>query len=186
MQLPSARALQDVRFAPMEFQIRTAAEDDAHAIARVQVESWRTTYAGIVPEAFLAAMDTDQQTERWLKIFAAGNRLAFVAENESGVFGFVSGGKLREAIDGYDGELFALYLLRESQGKGAGRCLFANLASSLYASDYSRMAIWVLRRNPAVKFYEHLGGIEIAAKTIEIGGVELEEVAYGFDLVNRP
>jgi GNAT superfamily N-acetyltransferase len=160
-----------------------AVEDDAPDIARVQVESWRTTYAGIVPDAYLAAMDADQRAARWREIFAGGERLAFVAEDESGVFGFVSGGKLREAMDGYDGgELFALYLLRENQGIGAGRCLFAELARSLHASRYSMMALWVLRRNPAVRFYEHMGGIEIATKTIEIGGTELEEVAYGFKL----
>lgn len=159
--------------------------DDARAIARVQVENWKTTYAGIVPEAFLAAMDTEQRAERWRERSAAGDMLVFVAENESGVFGFVSGGKLREAIDGYDGELLALYLLRESQGKGAGRYLFEKLTGSLYAEGYSRMASWVLRRNPAVTFYEHMGGIEIATKTIEIGGRELEGVAYGFELIQQ-
>jgi GNAT superfamily N-acetyltransferase len=169
----------------MEFQIRTALVDDARAIARVQVESWKTTYAGIVPEAFLKTMDTDQRAERWRERSATGDILALVAENESGVFGFVSGGKLREEIDGYDGELFVLYLLRESQGKGAERYLFEKLTGSLYAKGYSRMALWVLRRNLAVTFYEHMGGIEIGTKTIEIGGSELEGVAYGFELLQQ-
>jgi hypothetical protein len=48
------------------------------------------------------------------------------------------------------------------------------------------MALWVLRRNPAVGFYQHMGGVEIGQKTVEIGGAFLEEVAFGFNLSLDP
>ena len=42
------------------------------------------------------------------------------------------------------------------------------------------MAVWVLARNPAVGFYRRMGGVEVARQKIEIGGVELDEIAFGF------
>jgi hypothetical protein len=42
------------------------------------------------------------------------------------------------------------------------------------------MVLWVLKENPAVKFYERMGGKLIARKPIEIGGAQLEEVAFGW------
>jgi hypothetical protein len=43
----------------MEFEVRRAVSGDAASIARVHVESWRSTYAGIVPEAYLRSLDVD-------------------------------------------------------------------------------------------------------------------------------
>jgi GNAT superfamily N-acetyltransferase len=166
----------------MGFEIRTAVSADARAIAHVQVASWRTTYTDIVPAAFLAAMDVEQRAERWREALSLGEMLISVAEDETGIFGFVSGGKLREPIDDYDAELFAIYLLRERQGVGVGRRLFETLAQSLHAEGYRAMAVWVLKENPAVRFYEHMGGVELAHKQIVIGGASLEESAYGVKL----
>jgi GNAT superfamily N-acetyltransferase len=164
----------------MEFRIRKANAADARAIARVHVDSWRSTYAGIVPDAFLASLNIDDRAETWGKMLAAEDALMFLAENETGIFGFACGGKLREGLDSYDAELYAIYLLRESQGKGAGRSLFQALMGVLRADGYSGMALWVLKDNPAVKFYERMGGKQIARKPIEIGGLQLEEVAFGW------
>ena len=41
--------------------IRPDDVSDAVAIARVHVDSWRTTYAGIVPDDYLDASPTDQE-----------------------------------------------------------------------------------------------------------------------------
>ena len=43
------------------------------------------------------------------------------------------------------------------------------------------MLVWVLQDNrPACHFYEVLGGKKVKEKTIEIGGANLVEVAYGW------
>jgi GNAT superfamily N-acetyltransferase len=164
----------------MEFRIRRADAADAQAIARVHVNSWRSTYAGIVSDAFLAALNIDDRAEMWRKMLATQDELMFVAEEEACIFGFACGGRLREALDSYDAEIYAIYLLRESQGWGAGRGLFQALVASLHEARYAGMALWVLKDNPATRFYEHLGGKQIAVKQINIGGANLEEVAYGW------
>jgi hypothetical protein len=40
----------------MSLVIREAAPADAPGIARVHVDTWRTTYQGIVPDQFLARL----------------------------------------------------------------------------------------------------------------------------------
>jgi len=42
------------------------------------------------------------------------------------------------------------------------------------------MLVWVLAENPSRAFYDALGGIVVNSKMIEIGGRELQEVAYGW------
>jgi len=95
----------------MSFTIRPARIEDAGAIAFVQVESWKSTYAGIVPDEYLASLSVESRTGAWKELFDAGTNLMFVAEDTTAIFGFVSGGKLRDPIEGYDAELYAIYLL---------------------------------------------------------------------------
>ena len=46
-------------------RIRDAHLKDAAAIARVQVESWRTTCTGIVPADYLANLSYEGQARVW-------------------------------------------------------------------------------------------------------------------------
>jgi hypothetical protein len=45
--------------------IRAATEHDAVAISHVHVQSWRTTYAGIVPEEYLATLNEAERVLLW-------------------------------------------------------------------------------------------------------------------------
>jgi L-amino acid N-acyltransferase YncA len=160
--------------------IRPAKIEDAPAIAHVHNESWKTTYAGIVPASFLANLDTEARTGMWREQLANGNSIIFVAEAASDIVGFVCGGPLREPLETYDAELYAIYLLQEQQQQGTGRLLIHTLATTLLERNFTRMLLWVLAQNPATSFYKHLGAIEIAQKQIEIGGATLEELAFGW------
>jgi ribosomal protein S18 acetylase RimI-like enzyme len=120
--------------------IRAANSYDAVAIARVHVESWRTTYAGIVPDDYLAGLDETLRVKLWQEWLSSG-AVVLVAERKGGVVGFVHAGNIREAIETADAEVYSLYLLKESQGRGIGRALltaarpFCNSADSA-ASPY--------------------------------------------------
>jgi GNAT superfamily N-acetyltransferase len=164
----------------MDMLIRPAKVDDAAAIAAVQVSSWQTTYRGIMPDAALGAMTVPTRTDRWNWILTAGESRTYVAVDESGVFGFVSGGRLRETLGEYDGEIWALYLVQEKQRQGAGRRLIQTVADWLLESGYQSMVVWVLQENPAVSFYKRMGGVVVNGKMIEIGGMALPELALGW------
>lgn len=164
----------------MDFSLRQASIEDAASIARVHVECWRTTYHGIVPDAYLASLNVDLRTTMWREQISDEQTLVFVAEDGAGVFGFVSGGAARENMAGYDSELYAIYVLQLHQKRGAGKALMHKLAAELRARGFHGMALWVLTENPAVGFYKHMGGIEIGQKAIEIGGKPLIEMALGW------
>jgi ribosomal protein S18 acetylase RimI-like enzyme len=157
--------------------VRTAVPDDALAIAHVHVESWRTTYAGIVPDDYLAGLDETLRVKLWQEWLSSG-AVVMVAERKDAVVGFVHAGKIREAIETADAEVYSLYLLRESQGRGIGRALLTAVAAILQQQGFGSIALWVLERNRSRRFYESCGGRLAASKVIEIGGARLMEVAY--------
>jgi GNAT superfamily N-acetyltransferase len=164
-------------------QIRPATPADAEAIARVHVQSWREAYTGIVPARFLDALSVERRTMMWLEITTtrAEDSFVYVAEDATaGIVGFASGGAQRDSEIDYEGEVFALYLLQTHQKQGIGRRLLHAVTERLRAEGYQSILIWVLSQNPSRHFYEYMGGVYVTEKEIEIGGVILPEVAYGW------
>ena len=157
--------------------IRPAKAEDAGAIAHVHVESWKTTYSGIVPDAYLAGLDEMLRTKLWQE-WLAGDSLVLVAERHGKVVGFANAGANREALEGCDAELYAIYLLQDAQRRGVGTRLLRAVAEALAERGYRGMAVWVLERTPARDFYERMGSHLATSKVIEIGGAKLMEVAY--------
>jgi GNAT superfamily N-acetyltransferase len=169
----------------MAFIIRPGELDDAAGIALVHVQSWKSTYRGIVPESYLAALDTESRAAMWKEQLLSDDASIFVAEDESGVVGFAAGGRLRESVGRYDAELYAIYLLHARQKQGAGRMLIHALAGSLRARGFRGMLVWVLEQNPSVGFYKRLGGVQVAQQSVEIGGVRLPEIAFGWPSIDE-
>ncbi len=164
-------------------KVRPATIVDAPAIARVHVDSWRTTYRGIVPQHILDELKYEEREQLWRRALSPGSRsFVYVAEDESGqVVGFASGGPAREDAPNHAGELYAIYLLQEHQGKGIGRWLFEAVVQELVNRGLNSMAIWVLADNPACGFYEAMGGRKVYERQEDIRGVMLQEVGYGWD-----
>jgi GNAT superfamily N-acetyltransferase len=159
--------------------IRAATQDDAGSISRVHIESWRTTYRGIVPDQFLADLNAEERTVRWREVIDS-DPYVLIAERDGQIVGFISGGAIREPLEKYDAELFAIYLLAEVQGNGIGTSLLMELAKRLDEGGFQSMAVWVLEANESRGFYEKSGAVRVTAKEIEIGGVLLPVVAYAW------
>lgn len=168
--------------------IRLATPDDAAAIARVHVESWRTTYAHLLPREYLAGLSCDEREITWARALAdrESKEFTFVADHpDEGVVGFATGGPERSGMSDYSGELMAIYLLQTAQRGGTGRRLISAVANWLADSGHQSMMVWVLADNPSRRFYEKLGGVAIAEKLIELAGVQLVEVALGWKDLTR-
>ncbi len=159
--------------------IRAAEESDAAGIAHVHLQSWRTTYAGVVPDDYLAALNVSERTGQWQEWLARGFEV-YLAEVDGKVAGFIGGGALREPMQAYDAELYAIYLLHPAQKQGVGRALLGKLAASLSGQGFKSMIAWVLEKNPSREFYPKTGAQLVTSKEIVIGGASLVEVAYGW------
>ncbi|MEW6092378.1 MAG: GNAT family N-acetyltransferase [Chloroflexota bacterium] len=168
--------------------IRKATPADAPGIALVHVDSWRTTYKGIVADEFLQSLSVEHRAQAWAEILANPEHPAFlfVAENEGEeIMGFVSGRTERDHDAEYTGEVGAIYLLKQAQGQGTGRRMMQAAARELMQRGHLSMLLWVLKDNfPARKFYEALGGKYLREKPIQIGEQSLIEVAYGWNDLN--
>jgi GNAT superfamily N-acetyltransferase len=167
--------------------IRPANSTDVAAIARVHVDSWRTTYHGIVPSAFLAQLSYSQRAQLWQTVLScpAPNTCVYVAADASGnLVGFASGGPERSGNTPYMAELYAIYLLQPYQGQGIGQQLMAAVVKRLVEMGMNSLLLWVLAENPSRRFYEALGGQPVSEKTVTIGGVSLLEVSYGWQDVH--
>jgi ribosomal protein S18 acetylase RimI-like enzyme len=161
---------------------RPARADDASDIARVHVESWRTTYQGMLPDRYLVAMDVRDYEERWSRTLSDPYQRSavFVVEERERVVGFASCGRERDGDPRYQGELYAIYLLDEARGRGHGRAMVEVAAAELAARSMTSMVVWVLRENaPARGFYERLGGTYLRERPMDLGlGLSVREVSY--------
>lgn len=167
--------------------IREAKLNDSAAIAKVHVDTWQATYRGIVPEAYIAKLSYKRRKSNWdnqlsISTEAESDYFVYVAENSTGkVIGFVDGGLERSNNSRYKCEIYAIYILKAYQRKGIGLSLVQQIASRLSQSGLTSMLVWVLADNPASQFYQAFGGQKIYQKLIEIEGIELEEIAYGWN-----
>lgn len=164
--------------------IRKAEIGDVAGIAIVHVDSWRSTYKGIVPDKFLDSLSYGTREQVWTT--GVKENIVYIAEDENGkVVGFATGGKERIGkYEAYVGELYAIYLLKEQQGKGVGRMLFQSVVENLKENKLDSMLIWAIEDNPACRFYEALGGKKIDTTEIEIAGKKLRKAAYGWDNIS--
>jgi ribosomal protein S18 acetylase RimI-like enzyme len=161
--------------------VRPATLEDAEAIARVNVATWRSAYRGLLPDDFLAALNEANYAERWTRLISEGSSRVFVAEESEGLVGFASGGRERAGEHGYAGELYAIYVLDNATRRGHGRELVRAVAGALRAMNLPDMIVWVLRDNARARgFYERLGGTYVRAQPITVGTTTLEEVSYGW------
>ena len=148
------------------------------------VESWRSTYGGIIDQAFLDSMSIPEHELRFERILREQrhSHVVFVVDDPaSGVVGFASGGRERDLDRTYLGELYAIYLLDASRRLGWGRALVGAVAGWLAERSMRSMLVWVLRENqPARRFYERLGGVYVRDTRRLLRGLELDEVSYGW------
>ncbi|WP_225999835.1 GNAT family N-acetyltransferase [Paenibacillus sp. BJ-4] len=167
--------------------IREATIADAADIAKVHVDCWRTTYKNIMPDEVLEQLSYEQRTELWeANLCSQDGHLAYVVENEMGeIIGFVSGGPEKSGeYPPYGGELTAIYVLKEYHNLGFGKELFMHLLQHFNSSHVHSAIVWVLADNPACTFYERLGAkLVVEHHLIQIGGKNLNMVAYGWELL---
>ena len=164
--------------------VRRGQAGDAASIARVHVDSWRSTYAGMLPEDMLVKLSSADHEARWWRHVLGRFRrrhYVYVAEHETdGVIGFISGGPARTSVLDQEAEVYALYLLDEYQGEGIGRALFLRLATHLNRECGPSLVVWVLSQNPSKYFYEAMGGRRIGRRSERMGDAEVQETAYGW------
>jgi ribosomal protein S18 acetylase RimI-like enzyme len=172
--------MSQARGASSAFLIFPPGPADAEALAHVHVTSWRQTYKGLLPDAYLARMSAPEFARRFARELArTEGPLTLAAADRTGLVGYASGGASRRGIEG-EAEIAVLYVLSAAQGCGVGRELLSRTARALRDQGFTSLVISVLRENVRARgFYEHLGGLaERPRQEPGPGGAALWEVAY--------
>lgn len=174
-----------MRVAQNMTHIRSAEPRDADALSRLHAAVWRETYADLLPKDFLSGLDR----AAWMSAASWHTRISqqppwrgvFVVEHDGALIGFSGCRVLEAGPDGYRGEIAQIYLLRRAQRRGLGANLMRQAADLLAAEGLAPFLLWVLVDNaPAHAFYRRVGGTPLGRQKLTLGGMELEEQAYGW------
>jgi ribosomal protein S18 acetylase RimI-like enzyme len=162
----------------MEPRVRPATVADAPEIAAVHVESWRVAYAHVFPAEYLGGLSIEKRRDLWTRTLSGEPFDVFIAELDERVAGFVSSGPAEDETA--PGELFALYVLPEAWGKGAGRALLERAETALRDAGFDEAVLWVLDDNPrARRLYEAAGWTaDGGRKRLGERGADAEAVRY--------
>lgn len=157
--------------------VRRAGPGDADAIAEVHVRTWQVAYEHVFGHENLARLEVGRRAARWREVLDDGD-VAFVALERDRVVGFASVGPNRDEPD--EGEVYAVYVLPQAWGTGAGSALLAAGVQALREAGFREAILWVLEDNPrARRFYEREGWrADGTAKEDEHLGVRVAEVRY--------
>jgi ribosomal protein S18 acetylase RimI-like enzyme len=160
--------------------IRSARPEDARGIAKLDVETWRATYAGVLSASYLVGLSTRRRELGWYNVILREPRDVRVAVGDGDtILGFGSCGPNRSDRR-FAGEVFTLYVAPDWQNQGIGRRLLIALFRRLVGAGRSSAIVWVLRDNPSRFFYERLGAQQVSRKPLAVGGSAVEAIAYGW------
>ena len=168
----------------LALSVRTARPQDAADLARIYIESWQDTYAGVISHALLTAMSLKAHTARWqasIKNMERFGGTVLVAEDARfGPVGLSSLGRARDGGLGFEGEVYTLYVDPAFLGRGTGRALLCGAFEALKDRKLRSCLIWAHARNNACFFYEAMGGRRVATRTTRLMGELTPEIGFGW------
>jgi ribosomal protein S18 acetylase RimI-like enzyme len=139
--------------------VRAATADDADAIARVHVETWRAGYRGLLPDEEIGKITLEQRRAFWKgELAKSGPRKIDVAQDGIAVIGFCSYGPTRDNDAAGAAEIYAVYVHPDTWRRGAGRRLCERAALAAAERGHDAITLWVVKGNErACRFYERIG-----------------------------
>jgi hypothetical protein len=97
-----------------KLRISRASYDDLPEVAQIHVTSWKQTYVGQVPQAYLDNLDVARRLRLWQEQFPNRDLSGLlIAKVNNTAAGFVCFGRARDEDRQDWGEIYAIYVLKE-------------------------------------------------------------------------
>lgn len=131
-----------------DVSVRIGWEDDAPAIADVQVQTWRRAYADLLPAEVLDQLDADAFAERWRDSLARpkdARHRVLVALDRATVTGFAATAPASDPDSDpvSDGEIAELAVRPDATGRGHGSRLLQACVDTLRADRFATSVMWL-------------------------------------------
>ncbi|PVE20622.1 GNAT family N-acetyltransferase [Microvirga sp. KLBC 81] len=152
----------------MTISIRLAQEADALLIARLHFHTWQETYRGLAPQAAFDVVTEEVRLARWQSMLAneGSERTILVAEVDGQLAGVGMAGPASHEIFQSRAEIKFLYVGAAFKRRGVGRELLLHLARHMMKAGYNGVGLGVVAgNNPAIAFYERMGGTRAGGYT---------------------
>lgn len=174
----------------MTVEIRRATVTDAQVIAAIHAASWKTTYRGLLPDAFLDTITAESREPMWNRILGNPDHpgTVLVATRGAEVVGFCAVMPLQtEPDDRPTLDVQTIYLKPGTERHGIGSALFHEVLRHATETGYRLLELWVHRDNTNARaFYEaHGWATDDVPKVEQLWGQEIVEVRYRRE-VQRP
>ena len=152
-------------------EVREATVGDLRAAEEVRVATWKAAYRGVVPDEHLDAMEVTDERVAHLQSRYGGDVRTLLAEEDGRPVGMAVVGACRDDDRAGQRELYALYVLPDRWGSGAGQALWE--AAQPFTS------LWVLTDNPRARAFYERNGFRPDGLTMPVGFAEgIDEVRY--------
>ncbi len=133
--------------------------------AWVHYHTWDISYRGLIDDEFLNNRTYEKSLSRISSSLNDSNIFCDIALIKDKVVGFVQYNKDRDGTN--TGEIAAIYVLPEYQGRGIGTALL-NTAVRALTKEYKTIYLWVLSTNQkSISFYEQNGFVLEDVQKIE-------------------
>jgi GNAT superfamily N-acetyltransferase len=169
--------------------VRIAEPGDATEIARIQLDTWRSAYAELLPPDVLAALDPAVAAEGWLDTIEHGPATVYVATEGAWTVGFCVAGPAPDSetanadgalpADAATVGLIGALLVEPRWGRrGHGGRLLGTAAAGLRKAGTTRGISWVPEADVVSgAFYRRAGWApDGTARTLDTGGGTLREL----------
>ena len=146
-----------------EVSVRPARSQDASALARVQVASWRPAYGDVLPGELLEALGGEPGAERWRSSVAAPpspRHRVLVACAGPDIVGVAAlcPGEDDDLDTRVDAEIGVLLVAPQARGAGHGSRLLMASVDRLRADGFERAYTWVAADDDAQRAFFVGGG----------------------------
>jgi ribosomal protein S18 acetylase RimI-like enzyme len=163
------------------YHIRPERPDDTSqrrtAICR---RCWHASYSHLLSAAAIDAVFDGKEVlaGSWLSR-RSGLLGRGYAEVDGTTVGFVEVGELSGPGSG---EISALYVLPEYQGRGAGRALWDEGCRMLFGAGYETAEVWALTGAAAIDFYRAMGCQEFATGVMRVGRQDVAVTGLRYEI----
>lgn len=175
-----------------DVSVRAAGPADAGEVGRIQVDTWRTAYAEVLPAPVLDGLTVDDAAAAWAAAITAPPSLrhhVLVALEQQWLVGFAALGPADE-LQAEDpspettGAVAALLVEPRWGRRGHGSRLLAAVVDHAREDGLTRLVVWIPEGDQATRaFLESAGwAVDGLVRALDTGAGELREIRLHTEL----